>query len=865
MNILNKLTIKHLKLNKKRTIVTIIGIILSTALMVGIGTLFSSFREYLIKEAIASSGSHHVLIKDISYDDYKYIKNNVNVKETVLESKIGYSYLSESQNEDKPYLYIESVDNNYFETTKLLKGRYPKNENEVVISNHILKNAQVPLEIGDTLSLDIGYRKIGEKDVLWQENPYINDEVEGTETLEPFTKKDYKIVGIVERLNQEPYSAPGYTVLTKINEKSISKDSKISVFVTYKSIKNTVDKTQKICDNIESECTLNYNNSLLSLSGESTYSNVNNTMFGVITVILILITVGCAIVIYNSFAISVMERKKQFGLFSSIGATKTQIKKTVFFEAFIVSIIGIPIGIISGIFGIYVVLEITNNLLKDMFQGNLTLALYPLFIIIPIIYMIITIIISAYLPSKSASKISPIEAIRLNDDIKISRRNVKTNKFVQKLFGIEGELAFKNIKRNKKKYRITILSLVVSIVLFISFSTFIEYGNAGTSDFLQIKDYDIITTMYQKDDNAKMINEIVGIDLIDNYSIVRTRYGSLNNYEKLLTKESKKYIEKIYNLKLRDLENLTVKFLALDDNSYKNYLKEIGLNYNNYNGEDIKPILINRAVTYDEASRKTIKYTPFNIKTSDKVEITFTNYDENGNIIDSKNLNFNITVSSKAPKYLDDFLNDINLNFIVSNKMMNQLQKNITDKNNIEKTIFIQSKEHEKVTKKIENIIDSSSNSEGCYVVDVTNAMEMQRNLVIVIGMFLYGFITLVTLIGVTSVFNTINTSIALRRKEFAVLRSIGLTPKGFNKMIRFESLLYGLKALIYSLPLSALIIFIFHKIFGNITTGEILIPWKAIIISVFGVFIITSLSMMYASKKIKKENILDAIREENI
>lgn len=167
--------------------------------------------------------------------------------------------------------------------------------------------------------------------------------------------------------------------------------------------------------------------------------------------------------------------------------------------------------------------------------------------------------------------------------------------------------------------------------------------------------------------------------------------------------------------------------------------------------------------------------------------------------------------------------------------------------------------------KRMEKIINTTIQSDNYQVIDITSGIQEAKNLVVVIGIFLYGFITLVTLIGVTSVFNTINTSIALRRKEFAVLRSIGLTPKGFNKMIRFESILYGLKTLLYGLPVSLVIVFIFHKIFGGISEGQILIPWTAIIISILGVFIITFLTMMYASKKIKKENILDAIREENI
>ena len=138
--------------------------------------------------------------------------------------------------------------------------------------------------------------------------------------------------------------------------------------------------------------------------------------------------------------------------------------------------------------------------------------------------------------------------------------------------------------------------------------------------------------------------------------------------------------------------------------------------------------------------------------------------------------------------------------------------------------------------------------------------------MILVIKILLYGFISLVTLIGVTSVFNTINTSIALRRKEFAMLRSMGLTPGGFNKIICFESLFFGMKSLLYALPFSCLVIIWIHMSIGNIVSySDIMWPWNAFLIAIVGVFLIVFATMIYATKKVKRENILDSIREENI
>ena len=168
----------------------------------------------------------------------------------------------------------------------------------------------------------------------------------------------------------------------------------------------------------------------------------------------------------------------------------------------------------------------------------------------------------------------------------------------------------------------------------------------------------------------------------------------------------------------------------------------------------------------------------------------------------------------------------------------------------------------------LEKIVENTKDDDNVrlYAYNVKEDLKLITNIVIVVKILLYGFISLVTLIGVTSVFNTINTSINLRRKEFSMLRSIGLTPNGFNKILYFESLFFGLKSLLYGIPVSLIVILLLHNSFGTINSfKQVLIPWKSILIAIIGVFVIVLISMMYASSKINKENILEALREENI
>lgn len=872
MNILNKLTVKHLLMNKKRTLVTIIGIILSTSLMVGIGMIFSSFFDYSVREIESTTGKYHVKLYNIESKDSKYIKNNHQIESYTFFQALGYSYLKDGKNEYKPYLYLLGVDDSYYKDLTLTSGRFPKNNNEILLSDHILINGKVKYNLGDEIKLELGYR-VNETEEIPLTS--LTTTYEKSERLQTFTTKTYTVVGFVERSTFEPYSFPGYTVYTKLDEKDLIKDKTLMTRILYKNPKGVYDKTNNIIKNTcNDNCKEFYNNNLLSMYGESKFHSVNSFYQKIMFVVLSLITIGCTIVIYNSFAISVMERKKQFGLFSSIGATKKQIRHTVIFEAIIVGTIGIVIGILAGIIGIDIVLKITNSKLPDMFNEEIRLAVYPIFIIIPVIYMIITILASAFIPAHRASKISPIEAIRLNDDIKVSKRKIKTNPLTRILFGIEGELALKNIKRNKKKYRITIISLIISIVLFVAFSTFLEYGTKSSSYYFENKNYDIsITTSEENRETIKTaLNNLSPEELFDYNNYMS--YLKIDNIKNQMTKD----FVKTYTSSAEDF-SLYIEWLILDQNQYSDFLKKSNLNSEDFTGSKVKPIIINSITHHDYNNGKVNKMKVFNKNNIIKnVNIIDYCYPDGENQIEVNLLtDIDITISNYIPKIIEYDLNTIKL--VINDKMYQTLKNNtekeikkyIKDfkfKNNADSHILAVTKNSTKVEKELtkelrkNNLIDG----EDYWLSNISSDKEKEQNLLFVTKMFLYGFISLVTLIGVTSVLNTINTSMSLRAKEFAILRSIGITPKGFNKMIAYESIIYGLKALLYGLPISLIVIYIFHVVFADIVAfSDILIPYNAILISVVAVFVIVFFTMMYATRKIKKANIIDTIREENI
>lgn len=848
MSILNDLTIKNLKLNKKRTIVTIIGIILSTALMVGIGLLFSSFQDYMIRETISYNGKYEAEYGDVSLDKL----NSIDKKDFsyFYQKAIGFSKF-DSANEYKPYLYISSVNKEYFNELHLISGRFAENDSELVISNHINTNGGASYKIGDIITLKYGER------VVEGVNTLTNNEYYEEETLNIVGEKTYTIVGIVERSNFEDYSASGYSTFTlDMNDK----EGTVNVFVMFNNKKKIIKQSEDLAKKLGYNNAISYNSTLLALYGESTYGNIMKSMITMIVIMLSLVSIGCIVVIYNSFAISVMERKKEFGLLSSIGATKKQLSYTVFFEALIEGIIGIILGICGAYIGIGTVILIINNLIGDILVLKLNLVTNIVFIIIPVIFMILVIFISALVPSRRAAKVSPIEAIRQNDDIKINKKKIKTGKLVNKLFGIEGEIALKNIKRNKKKYRVTIVSLFISIVLFISFSSYMNYTIDTASSVMGEVPYDYQISYFGDDNDIDALDKISEIiksnDVKEYVSYSASNLSIIGNYT--YSDEYLDFYKSAYGDDgIKALTNLKYQYISiyiLDDISYNKYKELIGLDKDSV-------ILLNKFKGVSYGNNKRVNYDIPVINNGD-INIKICNFDDNDEDVDTtkycnKKID-NIFITNKSFDLIEEFSYMSDFKLIVNKK----LYDNISDSG----THYTQYNIISDNTDNIDKLTKELDKYDNVNYTNVKESMKQANNMILVVKILMYGFIGLITLIGVTSVFNTISTSMALRKREFAVLRSIGLTRKGFNKILFFESLFFGLKSLIYAIPVSLGVTIIIHYALADMMSiNSIVIPWKAIIISIVSVFVIVLLTMMYSTSKIKKHNIIEQIREENI
>lgn len=873
MNILNKLTCNYLKLNKKRTVVTIIGIILSGAMISAVTTLAVSFQSFLIEYEKDRSGSWEAIFKEVSYSNLKYIENNNQFEDTFASSNL---YMAQNEYSYEEYLRIEQYDEDAIEKfgEKILNGKMPQNSDEIALSKSFFDGKDNEPKIGDKITLNVGYLEENKAIDMAKAND-ITDNLEFVKT----GTKTYTITGIINR----PYfesSGDFYTAgITIMDKSTLNEDTKLNVAVITKNHKEIYKITEELCDYIgaiksgqedeEKEYNISYNTALLSYMGVNDAAGFNEMLYSVCGVLIAVIMGGSIMVIYNSFAISVSERKKQFGMLSSVGATRKQVRKSVVYEGAILGIIGIPVGILCGIGGIGITLKIVNGLLKPIFDSyswNLQLVVSWPAILIAVVLIAFTIYMSVVLPARRASRITPIDAIRQTDDVKVKSKKLKTPKFIYKIFGMEGTIALKNLKRAKKRYRTTVISLVVSIVLYISISGFVGYMYTGFDSLYATVDYDFSVSLYGRSLKAneelnQIYTKINSMYDVNKLSSVQTFVMKADVPADKLDKSLKKLIDETeyYKENYYDADKNTYRIdilpVILNEEEFERYAKEIGVS----KLADDEAIIINKGnwISNLGMETKVLKY-----KEND--ELTLISYSGNDeNVIEKTNSMKIAKLTEKIPMGLEENYN-LGCYAIVSEKYFEKLKSFENVNYLLNKKVYIDAKNIKNVNEQLKDI-RTECNIIEMNINNVSEEILISKNLKAVIEIFLYGFIALISAIGISNIFNTISTNINLRRREFANLKSIGMTDKQFKRMLDLECVFYGSKALLFGVPLGILICYLINISFGNGIEFIFRLPWFSIIVSIIAVYAVVYITMIYSSRKMRKENIIEALRTDNI
>ncbi|MBX4271933.1 ABC transporter permease [Clostridium estertheticum] len=860
MNIFNKVTLQSMKKSQTRTIVTIIGVILSTAMITAVITLGVSLMNYMAKGAAQKYGDWHIeyMNVDSSFAQERTLDNKV--ANTATFENIGYAKLDGGQNPKRPYLFIAGFSKKAFDTLPitLVSGRLPKNSGEILVPLSVESSSGVQSVVGDTLSLDVGNRMDGNKN-LSQQNPYISRK----ETFMKKAKRTYKVVGICQKPGFDESSAPGYTLITKVDAQD--KTDSLNLFVT---LKNPRGVHSYASSTAQSHSYI-FNDDVLRFMGLSEDKLFNTLLYSIGGILVALIMVGSIFLIYNSFNISMNERTHQFGILSSVGATARQLRNSVLFEGFCIGAVGIPIGVIVGIGSIGLVISVVAKNFGNILYSNVP---FTLTVSIPVIVVaaavsIVTILISAYIPARKAASTPVMESIRQTNDVKIESKAVKTSKLAQRIYGLEGTLALKNFKRNKKRYRSIVLSLILSVVLFISTSAFVTDMKQASERAVAFATYDIGLATQDMNDS----------EMLPLYDKLKTADGVYESSYQALMKYScaakasdlSDYYWKYAGLHSPDeTVNLPMDIQFLDNSAYLNIIKGLGLPVKEYTGKNAKMISVAKMPRHMKGNREEDVNTSIDIFKSSSMNFTITP-ETNGKPKMKQKRNVSITFVNTVPPDTLPLLGKSGSKNPFSCKVMapySLKEKFETPDTHVAiKGLTFSSKNPTKSVAEMEAMIKGERIKSNYKLYNFYEILDQNRNYVFIANVFAYTFIIMISLIAVANVFNTISTNIKLRRRELAMLRSVGMSDRDFQKMMNFECAFYGMKALLFGLPISAISSWLIYKgmVNGGADNINFVFPWGSIGISVFSVLFVVFITMLYSVSKIKKENIIDALRDD--
>lgn len=871
MNIVNKLTLRHIAENKKRTIITIIGIIISVAMITAVTTSFQTFLNYFKEDKTRMDGDWHYQFNEITTDDYDTILKAENVNSVAIKNidaaiKVGNEELNAYNGG-----VIESVNKEYFENFKLnvTEGTFPKNDKEILVSKEYINSNKLDWKIGDTVTIDKGIR-IYDGGFTFDEE-YKSDRLNYI-SGEVFEKTDSETVTISGFYEGDPHYYNKNFIIYK-NFDASSNDKIESAFVKAEKVNGMVfSQSNELAKEIGKDEPDSVNRTLISFNGVFDVEDpFFVTMYGILVLIMSLILIASFELIYNAFSISLAEKSKYLGMLASVGATKSQKRASIYFEGLILGAIGIPIGLLAGTGAMAITFKLISPLLRleqfGFYSEVKYIVTFPA-ILAGIVISIITILISSYIPARKASKTTAINAIRKTDSVKLKAKNLKTNKLVRKLFGFEGELALKNIKRTGKKSKIITASIALSVILFLTVNSFATLFGASFDVMLNQYDYNYVVgyELGKEDDVKKAVDNYTGINMKRYMCSDFLASSALADYR---TDEYKDYIKETTSAQ-ENVESLdeTLFIYSLDDESFKTFCSENNIDSSSYfNGNENKAIFLNQ-IQVSGYNKKKIDF----IKSFDETKLKGKSFDFDARYYDEK-------IEEEKLK-----TNNIEITDVL----------NITES----KEIPIQNVPALVTTDKVfKNVFDYDSNnnsgrriySNGYIKVDDTNAFDeylndyiktnalrgvscdniegtaqAMNNMLTVMYVFIYGFIVTMTLVSIANIINTISTGIENRRREFAMFKSVGLDKKGFRKMISFESIFYGLKALVYGLPISIIIHFVIYYLISRSVTTKFLFPWQMYIVVIIAVFLIVSLSLLYSVNKIKNDNIIETLKSDD-
>lgn len=848
---------RYLKSNNKRTALTIIGIILSVALITSICTFILTVQNSMIEQQIKEVGAFHAAVEKATRADIEKLEINPKI------DKLGLGKSEEPVQFIKDKLIgINHLNESGFElmNVQLEEGELPKKGNEIAVERWILRYFESGIKVGDEIEI---------KDEEGNAKSYV---------LSGIVKDDWR--------SQNIGTAKGYMAV----DHEILQGSEVTALVQ---IKEKADKWQvinEIKESVSEGAEVSHNEDLMRLTGESSDSGLNAAITTVVIMVIGIVVLATVVVIYNAFQISIAERIKQIGLLRAIGTTKKQIINLVLREATLMILIGVPLGMFFGIIAVYCIAFVFTKLTPTGDFSNLKVVLSPITLILSGIIGALSIYASAYLPARSAGKTSPLVAISSQALIKKEKRS-RGGLFLGRFLKIDLGMALKNVKRNKKRFYVTVFSMAISVTLFVTFTSFAKFSSNFTDEVTESNDMDFSVSLNYNDDNVdgiseKLIDEVKAIPNVEN---IYKRYSRLSTCEALVDRsiipeEVLKWSEesgkefgmnenRLPTVSLDGKEKLSIPVVidAYDEGKLEKshkYVKEGSID----NLKEDEIIVVRNTRFFGE---RTLISPMANLKVGDEVPLStdYYYYDgESSEVQIKEDLNYASDEVEKlkvaaivevAPFKDADYYEALNI--IVSEKTA---EKIIKDNLYLQNQYYVESLDIRLTDDVYVDDVDSAlreleNTNPGITYFNKIEFNKQDKAFKIQMLILLMGFTIVISLISAVNIVNTVTTNILLRRKELAALEAIGMTNKQVRRMITFEGVLFGIYGGIIGSVLGTAFSYMLYEQMSSIRRFAFAFPWQSIIIAVTAVVIVGYISALIPLRRLKKDSIIEVIRGE--
>ncbi len=881
-DVLRRMTLRSLRLNRKRTAVTVIGIILATALITAVANVAESFRASMMDYQRLLNGNFHYRFWNVEPEERKYFVNNRNIESIHYCMEQGYALLEESGNPRRPYLYVCAMNEGCEDalSLQLAEGRFPEKEGELLLSDRARTEGGLKVSVGEQLTLKLGYRERNGKR-LSQRDTFLENGEESAEVFRKEKEVTYTVVGI---LKEDTNGKPGYEAFTYLDGNALP-DSPVDLYVRY--TKKALQKDpQTTCDLLGISLTdyqkihhayeeillygdvpggiyFTQNSDLIRLELSRFSYNTLSALYSMAGLAIAIIIVSAVFCIHNSFTISLTEKMRLYGMLSSVGATKKQMRGMVYWEAAVLAALGIPLGILSGVLATLILVRFAGGMLRPLLGMELTFVVSVPAMVLGALLSVVTVFLSAGQSARKAGKIAPIAAIRGNETITLSRWERRAHqkekstgrskpimtKLVNCIFGIGGLIAYKNLRRARVKYRTTVIAIVIGVATFIAMGTFVGLAFVLETENMEKVEYQFDLTLSSwswkyEDSLYQKALEIASLD-----GMTKVEVSRISEYFVIPAEEvsyTEKYRKDHPNLDSREKQYFS--FVSLGDQAYEEYCKGLGLSPARAADQGIL------VADYSEEMGRngkivTLKGMILDYRPGDVLRLTGSESDEEIEITVAR-------LTDQRPWRLQNYSGTF---LVVSDSWMDRHSEILYPQVRVK----CQCADTDQMEKAIQQCLEGAS--VDFYLSNYEKEYRETRGFFLAVSVFLYGFIAVIALIGVTNIFNTITTNMELRSREFAMLRSVGMTGREFRGMIRLENLFYGCKSLVWGILLGCLLSYGFYRGIAPRIEMPYEIPWKGIGISVLAVFALLYGIMRYSMGKIRRKDIIETIQNENL